>query len=260
MIWRPASGTWTTERIDCRRVIRITPAIVPEKGAAAAEDAGAAEDHRRDRRKEIGVAHGLVGVGRVAGEQHAGERGAGAGDGKAGDDHAAGVDTGEIGRRLAIADGVDAAAKDGPASTAPRRTRRRSPRPTERSECRIADRPTAMRCIVAVERSCGAKPAGVDDHQSLGDGVGAEGEDHRGHAKVGDANAIDEADAKAARDTDRDGQRVPTCPQPAAAVDIMPPMVTTQGIERSMWPSRMTSIRPEAMMPRNEATWSCCSR
>ena len=49
-------------------------------------------------------------------------------------------------------------------------------------------------------------------------------------------------------------------PHPAAAVDIMPPMVTTQGIERSMWPRRTTSMTPVAMMPRNEATWSCCRR
>ena len=48
--------------------------------------------------------------------------------------------------------------------------------------------------------------------------------------------------------------------QPDAPVAIMPPTVTTQGIDRSMWPSRMTSMTPDAMMPRNDATWSCCSR
>jgi DNA-binding FadR family transcriptional regulator len=31
VICRPASGTCTTESIDCRRVISITPAIVPRK-------------------------------------------------------------------------------------------------------------------------------------------------------------------------------------------------------------------------------------
>ena len=41
---------------------------------------------------------------------------------------------------------------------------------------------------------------------------------------------------------------------------IMPPTATTQGTERSIWPSRMTSIMPVAMTPRNEATLSCCSR
>ena len=41
---------------------------------------------------------------------------------------------------------------------------------------------------------------------------------------------------------------------------IMPPTATTQGTERSIWPSRMTSIMPVAMTPRNEATFSCCSR
>ena len=40
----------------------------------------------------------------------------------------------------------------------------------------------------------------------------------------------------------------------------MAPAVTTQGTDRSIWPSRMTSIMPVAMTPRNEATFSCCSR
>jgi hypothetical protein len=45
-----------------------------EKGAAPTEDAGSTEHHGCDRREEIGVAHGLIGVGRVAGQQHAGKR------------------------------------------------------------------------------------------------------------------------------------------------------------------------------------------
>ena len=49
-------------------------------------------------------------------------------------------------------------------------------------------------------------------------------------------------------------------PRPAAAVDIIPPMVTTHGIDRSMCPRRMTSMAPVAMTPRKEATWSCCKR
>ena len=40
----------------------------------------------------------------------------------------------------------------------------------------------------------------------------------------------------------------------------MPPTATTQGTERSIWPSRMTIIMPVAMTPRKEATLSCCSR
>ena len=52
----------------------------------------------------------------------------------------------------------------------------------------------------------------------------------------------------------------PAVPQPVAADAIMPPTATTQGTERSIWPSRMTIIMPVAMTPRNEATFSCCSR
>ena len=47
---------------------------------------------------------------------------------------------------------------------------------------------------------------------------------------------------------------------PPTAVAIMAPAASVQGTERSMWPSRMTSIIPAATMPRNEPTWSCWSR
>ena len=53
---------------------------------------------------------------------------------------------------------------------------------------------------------------------------------------------------------------VPSNSNAAAAQAIMPPIATDQGTERSIWPSRMTSIMPVAMTPRNEATLSCCSR
>jgi hypothetical protein len=52
----------------------------------------------------------------------------------------------------------------------------------------------------------------------------------------------------------------PIGPQPAAAVDIMPPTVMIQGTERSICPRRITIIMPVAISARNEPTWSCCSR
>ena len=52
----------------------------------------------------------------------------------------------------------------------------------------------------------------------------------------------------------------PSGPQPVAAVAIIPPTATTHGTDRSIWPSRMTIIMPVAMTPRNDATFSCCSR
>ena len=48
--------------------------------------------------------------------------------------------------------------------------------------------------------------------------------------------------------------------QPADAADITPPTVTTQGTDRSIPPSRMTSIAPVATTPRKEAICSCSSR
>src|SRR5688572_25707284 len=52
----------------------------------------------------------------------------------------------------------------------------------------------------------------------------------------------------------------PHGPQPAAAVDIMPPTVMIHGTERSIWPSRITIIMPVETSARKEPTWSCCSR
>src|SRR5262245_37256671 len=52
----------------------------------------------------------------------------------------------------------------------------------------------------------------------------------------------------------------PSGPKPATAVDIMPPTATTHGTDRSICPSRITTIAPVAITPRNEATLSCCSR
>ena len=102
--------------------------------------------------------------------------------------------------------------------------------------------------------------AGMDDHQPLRDRVDRQRDDHRGNAQIGDADAVDEAERDAAADAERNRQRLADRPQPVAAVDIMPPTATTQGTERSIWPSRMTIIMPVAMTPRNEATFSCCSR
>src|ERR1044072_8319652 len=52
----------------------------------------------------------------------------------------------------------------------------------------------------------------------------------------------------------------PSGPQPAPAVDIMPPTVMIQGTERSIWPSRITIIMPVETSARKEPTCSCCSR
>ena len=40
----------------------------------------------------------------------------------------------------------------------------------------------------------------------------------------------------------------------------MAPTATVQGTQRSICPSRMTSIMPVAMTPRKAPTLSCCSR
>ncbi len=129
-----------------------------EKGAASAENAGTAEHHRRNCRKEIRVAHSLIGVSRVAGKQHSGKRRAGAGNRKAGNDHAASVDAGEIDRRLSIADGVDAAAKYCPAQQDNDEEADDGPDPqsVRNAENRSAD--SDEDASFAVERSCGAKP------------------------------------------------------------------------------------------------------
>jgi len=52
----------------------------------------------------------------------------------------------------------------------------------------------------------------------------------------------------------------PSGPHAVAAVAIIPPTATTQGTDRSIWPSRITIIVPVAMTPRNDATFNCCNR
>src|SRR5690606_14733504 len=49
-------------------------------------------------------------------------------------------------------------------------------------------------------------------------------------------------------------------PKAVAAEAIIAPSVTVQGTDRSIWPSRITSIIPVAMTPRTAPTLSCCSR
>ena len=53
---------------------------------------------------------------------------------------------------------------------------------------------------------------------------------------------------------------LPIGPKLAAAQAIIAPVVTTQGTERSICPSRITSIMPVAMTPRKDATFNCCNR
>ena len=56
-------------------------------------------------------------------------------------------------------------------------------------------RPTAISRISGVDAVLRREAAGVEDHQALRHRVHAEREDHRRRAKVGDAEAVDEADA-----------------------------------------------------------------
>ena len=53
---------------------------------------------------------------------------------------------------------------------------------------------------------------------------------------------------------------VPIGPKAEAAQAIIAPVATTHGTDRSIWPSRITSIMPVAITPRKEATRNCWSR
>ena len=94
-------------------------------------------------------------------------------------------------------------------------------------------------------------------HQPLGDSIDRKRDDHRGNTQIGDAVAVDEPEHDPAANAERNREGLATGPHPVAAVDIMPPTATTQGTDRSIWPSRMTIIVPVAMTPRNEATFNC---
>ena len=97
--------------------------------------------------------------------------------------------------------------------------------------------------------------AGMGDHQAAHHRVDAEGEDHRGDAQVGDAEAVEEADQRGRRRGRSGSPRAPP-----TVVAIIAAAVIVQGTERSMWPSRITIIMPAATMPRKEPICSCCSR
>ena len=47
---------------------------------------------------------------------------------------------------------------------------------------------------------------------------------------------------------------------PASVVAVIAVTVIVQGIDRSMWPSRITTICPAATMPRKAAIRSCSTR
>ena len=124
-----------------------------------------------------------------------------------------------------------------------------------------SERPVAIRCIAGVARSCGAKPpvwttispcaTALMPSVKIIDGT-------RSHA-----TPMPLTTPSAAPHAMPNGIAIhsPVAPHhPAAAADITPPMVTVQGTERSMPPSRMTSIAPVAPMPRNDAICSCSSR
>ena len=49
-------------------------------------------------------------------------------------------------------------------------------------------------------------------------------------------------------------------PRPTKVVATIAAAVITQGIDKSMWPSRITTIAPAATTPRNEAMRNCRMR
>ena len=85
----------------------------PEVVAAPAEDRGAAQHDRGDRRQQIGIAHRLRGLARIASEQDAAERRESARDGERRDHHGASARAREIGGALAVAYRIHDAAERG---------------------------------------------------------------------------------------------------------------------------------------------------
>ena len=211
MIWRPASGIWTTDRIDCSRVIENHARHRSEIIAAPAEDRGAAEHDGGDRRQEIGVPHALRGLAGVAGEQDAAERGQAAGNRENGEHDLLRVDAGEIGRPLAVADAVDRAAEGGAGEQEDRRGAD-DPPDDQRVGNAVEGGPGGQRPHRRRRGVLGRKSAGVDDHEPLRDGVDRQRHDHRRNAQIGDAVAVDEPDRDAAGDAEGNRERIPGRP------------------------------------------------
>ncbi len=105
---------------------------------------------------------------------------------------------------------------------------------------------------IAVGRHRGRREAaGEHHHEAAQHDVDAEREDHRRHAEIGDAEAVEDADQQADAEADRES---PSGPPQAVASIAEAAMV--HGTDRSIWPSRTTIIMPAATMPRKDATLS----
>ena len=209
MICRPASGICMIDSTLFSSTIRIDADHGAEIAAAAAEDVGAADHHRGDRRQQIGVAHPLVGLGRVAGEQHARRaRRSRPQSAKAPTMHEPRVDAGEIGRAPR---GCRSRRCSGRAACACRMmtTTHRDQRPRRRARIGMPSvRAGGERSASAASASvCGAKPPVCTTISPRMHRIDAEREDHRRHAQIGDAEAVDEADGEADAEADRDRPR-----------------------------------------------------
>ncbi len=120
--------------------------------------------------------------------------------------------------------------------------------------------PVAMKRIAGDEASCGEKPPVCTTIRPCATALTARVTIIDGRRRKATPTPLTRPSATPQAMPNGIASISPSGPQPVAAVAIMPPTATTQGTERSIWPSRMTIIVPVAMTPRNDATFSCCSR
>ena len=121
-------------------------------------------------------------------------------------------------------------------------------------------RPVASRRIRSVARSCGAKPPVCSTMRPCATALMPSVKIIDGMRRYAVPRPLSRPSTAPQRMPKGIAHGPQAAPQPAEAVAITPPTVTSQGTDRSIAPSRITSIAPVAMMPRKAAIWSCSSR
>ncbi len=111
MIWRAESDICITDKMLSNNGDQDHPGDGAQIVPASAQNAGAAKDHRSDRRQQEGITHRLIGFAGVAGQHRAGERGAGTAGHERDYQNCARADAGQVRDPLAVADGIDVAAE-----------------------------------------------------------------------------------------------------------------------------------------------------
>ena len=182
------------------------PMKVPRTWNSPSRSVAEPEEDGGEGGEQIGVGGAGGAAAEARGEQDAGQRRAHAGDDEAEDLDAVDIDAGEARRGRIAADRLDLLAD--------RRALDQHPEAAEHERhdddlVGDAEQPAAERQLQEGFRHAGddRNAGGIGEGQADDDGADAERRDHRVHPELGDDQAVDEADQRAEREHDQDGER-----------------------------------------------------